>query len=60
MQERDKETDLTVLDDSQLTYFVQKGNEDAFNELISRYISLIKSNSFKFGISLYRLPKLRN
>ena len=33
MQERDNETDLTVLDDSQLTYFVQKGNEDAINEL---------------------------
>lgn len=46
MQERDKETDLTVLDDSQLTYFVQKGNEDAFNELTSRYISLIKSKAF--------------
>lgn len=48
MQRREKETYLTGLDDSQLTCFVQQGNEDAFGELISRYMSLIKSKVFSY------------
>ena len=43
MQRRKKETDLSVLDDGKLACLVQKGNEDAFDELMSRYIFLIKS-----------------
>lgn len=43
MVENANRSDILDLNDDQLSYFVKDGNDFAFDELISRYVSVIKS-----------------
>lgn len=46
MVKNKNKSDILYLNDAQLSYFVRDGDDFAFNELISRYISVIKSKIY--------------